>query len=176
MTRLTAHATCVVLGEAGVLIRGASGSGKSSLALALLDRARLAGGFAALVGDDRVRLARHHDRLVARRHPRVAGLIEVRGLGIREAAGLGHAALPACVLRLAVDLVAAGPRLPEPEAGRTRILGLDLPCLVADRALRDSGLVPGLVSAMLFACARTPTGVASRPHSPAESSAVERGA
>lgn len=174
--RLTAHATCVVLGEAGVLIRGESGAGKSSLALALLDRARLAGGFAALVADDRVRVALHHGRLVARPHPRLAGRIEVRGLGIREAADLGHAALPACVLRLVVDLVPASPRLPEPEAGRTRILGLDLPRLAVDRPLRDSGLAPGLVLAALLAALFAGAGVASQPHSAPEAPAAERGA
>ncbi len=176
MTRLTAHATCVVLGEAGVLIRGESGAGKSSLALALLDRARLEGGFAALVADDRVRVARHHGRLVARPHPRLAGQMEVRGVGIREAADLGHAVLPACVLRLVVDLVPAGPRLPEPEDGRARILGLDLPRLPVDRPLRDSGLVPALVAAQLFAGAMVRPGVASQPHSTTEGSARGWGA
>ena len=57
MTAPTVHATAIVIGETGVLIRGRSGSGKSSLALALVARVRLAGGFAAFVADDRV--ARH---------------------------------------------------------------------------------------------------------------------
>lgn len=180
LPRVTAHATCVVLGEAGVLIRGASGAGKSSLALALLERARLAGRFAALVADDRVRLERHHDRLVARPHPRLAGLIEVRSLGIRQAADLGCEALGACVARLAVDLVEANPRLPEATAGPARILGLDLPRLVVDRPLRDSGLAPPLVFAALFAGlfagAVTRPSVASQPHSTTTGSAVGRGA
>ncbi|MFC6772895.1 HPr kinase/phosphorylase [Methylobacterium gregans] len=172
---MTAHATCVVLGEAGVLIRGESGAGKSSLALALLDRSQRVGNFAAFVADDRVRLERHHDRLVARPHPRLSGLIEVRSVGIRAVADLGHAVLPACVTRLAVDLVASSPRLPEPEAGQARILGLDLPRLVVDRRLRDSGLVPALVFAALFADAVGRPGVASQPHSTTAGSAHERG-
>ena len=57
MTAPTVHATAIVIGETGVLIRGRSGSGKSSLALALVARVRLAGGFAAFVADDRVALA-----------------------------------------------------------------------------------------------------------------------
>ena len=48
------HATAVIYGDYGVLILGPSGSGKSALALALLARARSAGLFAALIGDDRV--------------------------------------------------------------------------------------------------------------------------
>ncbi|AWN35656.1 HPr kinase/phosphorylase [Methylobacterium radiodurans] len=166
--RLTLHAACVVLGEAGVLIRGEAGAGKSSLALALLDRAGLSGRFAALVADDRVRLERHHDRLVGRAHPRLAGLIEVRGLGILAVADLGHEALPACVPRLVVDLVPAGPRLPEAGPEPARILGLDLPRLVVDRDLRDSGLAPVLVLAALFAGAAGRPGVASQPHSATE--------
>ena len=47
------HATVVLVGEAGVLIRGASGSGKSALALALMSEAGRRGLFARLVGDDR---------------------------------------------------------------------------------------------------------------------------
>lgn len=48
------HGTAAVVGEAGVLIRGASGAGKSSLALALVDAAAARGLFARLVGDDRI--------------------------------------------------------------------------------------------------------------------------
>ena len=42
------HATAAILGEDGVLILGASGAGKSALALALLARARATNAFAAL--------------------------------------------------------------------------------------------------------------------------------
>jgi HPr kinase/phosphorylase len=173
--RLTAHAACAVLGEAGVLIRGESGAGKSSLALALLDRARLEGRFAALVADDRVRVARHHDRLVARPHPRLAGLVEVRGLGIRPAEALGFAVLPACRLSLVVDLTDAAPRLPDPAASRTQLLGLDLPRLVIDRALRDSGLAVPLVSAALLAGAALRPSVASQSHSTTENARRDGG-
>lgn len=173
---ITLHAACVVLGEAGVLIQGESGAGKSSLALALLDRVQRAGGFAALVADDRVRLERHHDRLVARPHPHLAGLIEVRGVGIRAISDLGYEAVPACVARLAVDLLESSPRLPELPPGHARILGLDLPRLVVDRPLRDSGLVAALVHAALFAGASVRPGVASQPHSTTVGSASQRGA
>lgn len=123
----TVHASCVLLDEAGVLIRGPSGSGKSALCLALLDRFFLEGRHARLVGDDRIRLEAHHGRLVARPHPALAGLIEIRGLGPRRLAR--HA--PAAVLRLVVDLVAEAERLPEtPETAL--VLGVALPRLVLD--------------------------------------------
>jgi hypothetical protein len=74
---MTAHqATCVAIGGRGVLIEGAPGSGKSSLALALIDRG------AELVGDDGVLLEPAGDRLIARPHPNTRGLIEVRNLGL----------------------------------------------------------------------------------------------
>ncbi|TXM91406.1 hypothetical protein FV222_24430 [Methylobacterium sp. WL103] len=156
--RETVHATCVVVGEAGVLIRGESRAGKSSLALALIEWCPLQGGFAALVGDDRVRVEARHGRVVARPHPAIAGLIEVRGHGI---VAVDH--VPACILRLVVDLVAPGPRLPEPQEPEVAIVGVALPCLRIDRAARNVGLAPGLVLAKLLAA--TP-GVSSQSHTP----------
>lgn len=123
----TVHASCVLLDEAGVLVRGASGAGKSALCLALLDRAGLEGRHARLVGDDRIRLEARHGRLIARPHPALAGLIEIRGHGIRRLTA--HA--PAAVLRLVVDLVAEAERLPG--AGQTALLlGVTVPRLALD--------------------------------------------
>ncbi|WP_040850329.1 HPr kinase/phosphorylase, partial [Nitrospirillum viridazoti] len=75
------HATCVSVGGAGVLLRGASGSGKSDLALRLVDAGAL------LVADDQVALAADPTAtlLTATAPERLAGLIEVRGLGILPA-------------------------------------------------------------------------------------------
>ena len=127
------HATALVIGEAGLVIRGRSGAGKTALALALVRDAALAGTFAALVGDDRVGLTAAGGRLVARPHPRIAGLVEIRGLGIRLVA---HE--PACVVRLVVDLLDAaaepGPRLP-PEPPSATLLGVAVPRL--DLRARD---------------------------------------
>ncbi len=123
--RETVHASCVLLDEAGVLIRGASGSGKSALCLTLLDRFFSEGRHGRLVGDDRVLLEAHHGRVVARPHPALAGLIEIRGLGIRRLAA--HA--PAARLRLVVDLVEAGERLPAEAETTALLLGVALPRL-----------------------------------------------
>ena len=80
------HASCVRLGragahfrapgDAGVLILGPSGSGKSDLAL------RLIAIGAVLVADDRTELFVRRGRLHARPPKSIAGLLEVRGLGI----------------------------------------------------------------------------------------------
>ncbi|WP_375457228.1 HPr kinase/phosphorylase [uncultured Methylobacterium sp.] len=150
-TRDTIHATCVVIGEAGVLIRGVAGAGKSSLARALIAGAGLTGKLGALVGDDRVRVAAVNGRLVARPHPVIAGLIEIRGHGI-----VAVEAVPACVVRLVVDLQEAGPRLPETPASDAAILGIRLPRLAIDRASREAGLAALLVLAA--------ASVSSQPH------------
>lgn len=74
--RETIHASCVAIGDAGVLIEGPSGSGKSDLALRLIDRG------AILVSDDYTDLFRNDGRLTARAPATIAGQIEVRAIGI----------------------------------------------------------------------------------------------
>ncbi|GJE57623.1 MULTISPECIES: HPr kinase/phosphorylase [Methylobacterium] len=122
------HATCLLLGEHGILIRGPAGSGKSTLCLELLDHADTTGSHGRLVGDDRVLLSLRHGRIVARGHPEVAALIEIRGLGIRRLVNVAQAA----VIRLVVDLVAEAPRLPPGRPDPTLILGVALPRLVLE--------------------------------------------
>ena len=104
----TIHATTVVLGDAGVLLRGPSGSGKSDLALQLIDR----GG--VLVADDRTALQAVGGLLIASVPATIAGRMEVRGLGV-----LRVRFQPQASVRLVVDLLpadAATPveRMPEP--------------------------------------------------------------
>ncbi|AWB47397.1 serine kinase [Gemmobacter aquarius] len=99
---LTLHATCVAVGETGVLIIGPAGSGKSSLALALMAYG------AVLVADDRTVLTRDGADLVASCPPAIQGMIEARGLGLLHAeARVGVA------IGLVVDLgQTEGQRLP----------------------------------------------------------------
>ena len=73
------HASCVAVAGRGLLIAGASGSGKSALALDLM-----AFG-ATLVADDRVCLQRAGAALLASAPPTIAGLIEARGIGLLRA-------------------------------------------------------------------------------------------
>src|SRR5208337_3966329 len=133
------HATAVVHGETGVLILGPSGSGKSALALALLGRARMAGIFGALVGDDRVWVRTAGGRLVAFGSPKAAGLIERRKSGLVRAPSE-----PVAVIGLAVELSGrrrSWPRLPDDPDVLT-LEGIVLPrlalescCCAADQAL-----------------------------------------
>ncbi|MCJ8142654.1 HPr kinase/phosphatase C-terminal domain-containing protein [Ancylobacter sp. A5.8] len=122
------HASCVRVGEAGVLIRGAPGAGKSRLAFALV----LAGGAGMvppvrLVADDRVLLARRGDRLFASAPQNLAGLIEVRGAGIRRLPFLPEAAVD-----LVVDLDAGdAARLPAASARSVELEGIDIKRLSA---------------------------------------------
>jgi serine kinase of HPr protein (carbohydrate metabolism regulator) len=110
------HAGCVAIGGRGVLIAGASGRGKSDLALRLIDRG------ARLVSDDYSLLRAGNGRLYASAPPAIAGRIEVRGVGIVALDALAEA--PVCLL---VDLDHAPERLPE--AGSACFLGLDVPAM-----------------------------------------------
>jgi serine kinase of HPr protein (carbohydrate metabolism regulator) len=78
------HATALVLAGKGVLLRGPSGSGKSLLALSLIDWSTSRGEEALLVADDRVDLVATDDGIHMSAPPTIAGLIELRGRGIIE--------------------------------------------------------------------------------------------
>lgn len=118
------HASAVKVGDQAVLIRGPSGSGKSRLAFGLIVAGR-SGQVAKteLIADDRVLLERQGDTVLAGAVPGLAGLIEVRGLGIRRFAHVDQAPIG-----LVVDLAAKdAARMPEPEALRTLVEGVELP-------------------------------------------------
>jgi serine kinase of HPr protein (carbohydrate metabolism regulator) len=70
------RATCVAIGDRALLLEGEPGSGKSSLALSLIDRG------AQLIGDDGVALERRGGVLWATAPPNIAGLLEVRNVGL----------------------------------------------------------------------------------------------
>jgi len=121
MTETTVHASAAEVGGRGVLIRGAAGSGKSSLLLQILsaepDESRL-------VADDRVVLTAERGRLMASPPSTLAGLIEIRGQGILRMSFASPVAID-----LVADLAAAGdcPRMPTPAERRTTLHGIDLP-------------------------------------------------
>lgn len=134
------HATVVALGEAGLLIRGESSSGKSLLAAALIEAAERRGRFARLVGDDRVAIVARGGRLVARPHPVIAGRIECRGIGLREVAYV-----ESIILRGIVDLGKDAERLPDPASVTAIVAGIALPCLALPCAGRSAMLAPTLI-------------------------------
>ena len=137
----TVHASAVLAGTHGVLIRGPAGAGKSQLALALIAAAQTGLlRFARLVGDDRVHLEPHHGRLLVRPASTLAGLIEVRGLGIRR---LEHE--PVAVVSLVVDLAAEdAERLPA--ASEAIVCGVRLPRLAVAAGAAPFGQVLALLN------------------------------
>ena len=98
VTFTSIHANCVVVGHSGVLIRGASGSGKSTITRRIVELARYRGYFSEIVGDDRILLRMNNGRIVASGHPLIAGCLEIRGLGIAQSNFENRA-----VIRLLVD-------------------------------------------------------------------------
>ena len=80
---ITLHATAIAIAGDGVIFTGESGSGKSDLALRLIDRG------AILISDDRVILEHIDDRISLRGPEKLAGKLEIRSLGIFD---FGHVA------------------------------------------------------------------------------------
>jgi serine kinase of HPr protein (carbohydrate metabolism regulator) len=103
-----------------VLITGPSGSGKSDLALRLLDR-----GF-TLVSDDQTIVKRDGDRLVASAPPNIAGKLEIRGIGIVDIESVTD--VPVALL---VELTSDIERIPDDSRERP-ILGVPLPLVSID--------------------------------------------
>ena len=111
------QATAVAIGGRALLIEGPPGCGKSSLALALIDRG------AVLIGDDSVMLEVVDGQLLAHPHPETHGLLEVRGLGL-----LTFEVCAAAPLALVLRLDREAPRYVE-AAEMTERAGVSVPML-----------------------------------------------
>lgn len=109
------HATAIAVAGNGVLLTGPSGSGKSDLALRLIDRG------ARLISDDAVSINVADGTLMLATAPNIEGKMEVRGIGICDVE-----AMSPVPLRLVVELCADIPRMP-PEGLTTKILDFDVP-------------------------------------------------
>jgi serine kinase of HPr protein (carbohydrate metabolism regulator) len=114
------HASSVAVGGRAVLITGPSGSGKSDLALRLLDR-----GF-TLVSDDQTIVRRDGDRLIASAPAQIAGKLEVRGIGIVDMESRED--VPVALI---VELTSNIDRLPDENRQRL-VLGVTLPVVSID--------------------------------------------
>ena len=133
------HGTCVAFGRFGVLLRGPSGSGKSNLALSLID----AEGFgigqrklrARLVADDQVVLQQKGSTIFASPPGNLSGKLEIRGLGIVTLDYLGHVEI-----RLVVDLLPHNsiPRMPDLAETQVNLLGATLPRLALGAQMADA--------------------------------------
>lgn len=110
------HASAIAVEGRGALIIGASGSGKSSLALQLMATG------ADLISDDQTDLVERDGRLWASAPEAISGLIEARGVGLLRAT---------CVTAPIVVVI----NLDVPESGRLpqrhshSMLGIQVPCL-----------------------------------------------
>ncbi|MEM8726301.1 MAG: HPr kinase/phosphatase C-terminal domain-containing protein [Pseudomonadota bacterium] len=110
------QATAIAIGGHALMIEGEPGSGKSSLALALIERG------AQLIGDDGVRLTSKGETIIASPPPNITGKLEIRGVGIVE--------LPTVTAPLALILALADDAPRYREAAETReIFGVTLPAL-----------------------------------------------
>ena len=127
----TIHATCLDIAGHGVLLLGPPGSGKSDLALRLIDEP----GFGTsespmrgrLISDDQVIITREEDRLVASAPSTIRGKLEVRGLGI-----VALVTLPSVPLLLVVRLQTHSAIERLPDQSTFEILGLALPLVEID--------------------------------------------
>lgn len=121
----TRHGTCIALGACGIFIEGPPGSGKSSLALRLMDEPGYGLGAtllrAELVADDQVVLTPQQDGLWASAPVALKGLIEVRGVGL-----LPVEPREKVRLQLVVTLVPTADIVRLPEMKTTHILGCEL--------------------------------------------------
>ena len=148
------HASCVVLAgageafsaprDAGVLLLGDSGTGKSDLALRLIARG------AVLVADDRCEIFVKGNALRSRAVQNLAGLIEVRGVGIVRLPFISEARVALVARLVAPQFV---PRLPEPARYEPP------PALSAPDAVRPPEIV--LAPFEASACAKLAAAVAA---------------
>lgn len=138
----TLHCSTVAIGGRAVMIEGRSGSGKSDLALRLIDRG------ATLVSDDYTIARRQGQTLLASPPPNIAGKMEVRGIGLVE---MDHVAdVPVCLIVQLFDVVDRMPPVPEKRV----VAGVPVPVMKiapmensapikVELAIRTFGLQPG---------------------------------
>ena len=130
------HGSGVVADGTGILLRGPSGSGKSILALLLIEELE-----GRLVADDRLDLVREGDEIMMSAPGTIAGVIELRGRGIIHLPHVQRAAV-----HLIVDLVPELIRMPEETSFVTDLMGVTLPRCPVPRA----GVVPPMHQLLLI--------------------------
>ena len=117
----TVHATTVAINGDGVLIRGPAGSGKSDLALRLIDAG------ASLIADDYTKLEIVDAQVFVSPPESISGMMEVRGIGVMHIGTSGGAPLVMMVNLVRHELIE---RLPEHRS--EEILGADIPLIEVD--------------------------------------------
>lgn len=110
------HGSCVAISGKGVVLRGPSGSGKSDLALRLIDDG------ASLISDDQITISVRDKRVFASAPPAIAGMLEARGIGIVQLEYLDETQV-----HLIIDLVPTEPVERMPVESSTTLEGISLP-------------------------------------------------
>lgn len=113
---LLVQASAVAIDGRAVMIEGSPGIGKSSLALALIDRG------AVLIGDDGLRLRRDEGTVIASPPPHISGKLEIRHVGIADVP------VTSAQLCLIISLKTDAPRLIG-DAVRRDILDVNIPAI-----------------------------------------------
>jgi len=116
----TLHVSAVAISGRAVLIGGRSGTGKSDLALRLIDRG------ATLVSDDYTYVHRVKGQALACAPANISGKIEVRGVGIVERDSVADVPVA-----LFVDLEGQPQRLPGGD-DRIAVAGVSIPIVALD--------------------------------------------
>ena len=121
MSVVNIHATGLVLGKTGLILRGVPGAGKSLLALELIDEWEARGLPAKLVSDDRIDIEAGPKGLTMTAPKAIEGLIELRGRGI-----VSRPFVSTAPLNLVVDLVDEVERMVEEDALVTNLEGVSI--------------------------------------------------
>ncbi|MCF6325664.1 MAG: hypothetical protein L3J21_00055 [Devosiaceae bacterium] len=122
------HANGLIYDGVGILIRGASSSGKSLLTLSLLQVASVLGKRAILVGDDRLDIYKQSHRLIMQVPDQIAGKIELAGRGIISCEYEKTSSVD-----LIIDMSKIYQRMPDKSRFFTNLLGVELPaCPIPD--------------------------------------------
>jgi serine kinase of HPr protein (carbohydrate metabolism regulator) len=111
------HGNCLWVNETGVLILGDAASGKTELALTMINSGR-----GTLVADDQVIIEREHKILMARPPEGLQGLMQIHGIGI-----VNFDKIAPVPLHLIIELVPHMDVPLIPEKSEKEIQGLSLP-------------------------------------------------
>jgi serine kinase of HPr protein (carbohydrate metabolism regulator) len=130
------HCSVVQIDGSGVMITGRSGSGKTSLALGLLEAFSASGKSAHFICDDQALLEERDGVLIAHAPKALAGRLELRGYGIIE-----MAYEPSCKIVLVANLVEPDQieRMPVPKQVSVQgisIREIDVPCRHEQHSIR----------------------------------------
>lgn len=132
------HCSVLEIGGTGILIDGASGSGKTSLVFGLVERSEVNGYEAHFVCDDQALLRQDGESLIAEAPSTIAGKIELRGFGILDISHKPSAAIDVVFRLVKEDEVE---RMPSPEIVQLQSVTLPLVKIPMQHEARSARIV-----------------------------------